>query len=44
MKRLLTAATLLFAAVLLADAVRAQDTNPCPLLPQTKLRLLDLVR
>jgi hypothetical protein len=37
MKRLLTAATLLFAALLLADAVRAQDTNPCPLLPQTKL-------
>jgi hypothetical protein len=37
MKRLLTAAMLLFAAMLLADAVRAQDTNPCPLLPQTKL-------
>jgi hypothetical protein len=37
MKKLLAIATLLLAALLLADAVRAQTTNCCPLLPQTKL-------
>jgi hypothetical protein len=37
MKRLPTTALLLLAAWLLPDAVRAQETNPCPLLPQTKL-------
>ena len=37
MKRLPTTAMLLFAALLLVDAVHAQNTNCCPLLPQTKL-------
>ena len=37
MKKRLTTVTLTFATLLMAAAVRAQTTNCCPLVPQTKL-------